>query len=100
MIRHLVRRRVSGDKSRITLPDSRTPEQILREDYLLLSPGEIIGFESQDDCVENSGTYRISATYAAQDLNINKFRLLADKAEAIVFGHLQSKPSTFRIRDR
>jgi hypothetical protein len=33
-------------------PDPRAPEQILREDYLRLLPGGIVGFESQyDGCV-------------------------------------------------
>jgi hypothetical protein len=81
--------------------DARTPEQILREDYLLLSAGELIGFEWEYDCVKKySGTYQITATYAAQDLNINKVRLLADKADAIVVGRFQSKPLTFRVSDR
>ena len=88
---------------RFSLPDARTPEQILGEDYLLLNPGEFIGFESGYDCIGgdlHSGTYQITATYAAQDLNINRVRLLAEKADSIVVGRIQSKPLTFRIRDR
>ena|ERR1700686_1991241 len=90
----------AGD--RFSLPDARTPEQILGEDYLLLNPGELIGFESGYDCVGgvHSGTYQITATYAAQDLNINRVRLLADKADSIVVGRIQSKPLIFRVRDR
>jgi hypothetical protein len=36
---------------RAILPDARTPEQILGEDYLLLKPRELIGFESGYDCI-------------------------------------------------
>ena len=88
---------------RVPLPDARTPEQILGQDFLLLHPGELIGFESGFDCIGGnlpSGTYQMTATYAAQDLNIDKVRLLADKADSIIVGRIRSKPLTFRIRDR
>lgn len=92
-----------GAADRFPLPDARTPEQILAEDYLLLNPGELIGFESEYDCIGSDlhlGTYQITATYAAQDLNIDKVRLLAAKTESIVVGRIQSRPVTFRVRDR
>jgi hypothetical protein len=83
------------------LHDARTPEQVLREDYLLLPSGGIVGREWEDDCVgKYSGTYQITGTYAAQDLNIAKVRLLVDKADAIVVGRIESEPITFRVRDR
>ena len=88
---------------RAILPDPRTPDQILGEDYLLLKPGELIGFESGYDCIGGdlrSGTYQMIATYVAQDLNIDKVRLLADKADQIVVGRIQSKLITFRVRRR
>jgi hypothetical protein len=91
----------AGD--RFSLPDARTPEQILGEDYLTLNPGELIGFESEYDCIGGdllSGTYQVTATYAAQDLNIDKVRRLTDKADSIVVGRIRSKPLTFRVRDR
>jgi len=82
--------------------DPRTPEQILREDYLLLGPGGIVGFESEyDSCVvKHPGNYQITATYSAQDLNLGKVRLLADKADEIVTGQFHSAASAFRVRGR
>ena len=79
--------------------DSRTPEQVLREDYLALPPGAMVGFETQyDGCdVENPGAYQITATYSAQDLNVGKVRQVAGKADQIVTGQLHSTPATFRV---
>lgn len=81
-------------------PDPRTPEQILREDYLRLPPGGIVGFESQyrGCAVRYPGIYEINATYSAQDLNIGKVRLLADKTEEIATGQFHSETSKFRVR--
>ena len=79
--------------------DSRTPDQILREDYLVLSPGAMVGFESQyDGCnVENPGAYQITATYSAQDLNVGKVKQVAGKADQIVTGQFESAARAFRV---
>jgi hypothetical protein len=80
--------------------DSRTPEQVLREDYLALPPGAIVGFETQyRGCVvQNPGEYQITATYSAQDLNVSKVRSVPGKADQIVTGQFHSEPSTFHVR--
>jgi len=90
----------AGDS--IPKDDPRTPEQILREDYLQLPPGAMVGFEAQyDGCVvSSSGTYKITATYLAQGLAESKVKLLADQDAKIVVGRFQSEPIIFRVRDR
>lgn len=91
---------MAGD--RFGTPDPRTPEQILREDYLRLPPGAIVGLESQySGCtVRYPGIYEINATYSAQDLNLGKVRLFAGRTEEIVTGQIHSEPSKFRVRER
>jgi hypothetical protein len=91
---------MAGD--RFGTPDPRTPEQILREDFLRLTPGGIVGFESQywGCAVRYPGIYEIDVTYSAEDLNIGKVRNLAGKTEEIVTGQIHSEPSKFRVRGR
>jgi hypothetical protein len=87
----------AGD--RFPMKDPRAPEQILQEDFLRLPPGGIVGYEDQyRGCVvKNSGTYQITATYCACDLNSGKAR----SAEQSVFiGKINSKPTKFRVRRR
>src|ERR1039458_513274 len=81
--------------------ETRTVEQILREDFLRLAPGGIVGFESQyNGCVvKYPGDYEITATYTANDLK-GKVRLLNDEGDPIVSGIFHSKPLTFRVRSQ
>ena len=81
--------------------ESRTPEQVLREDYLLLPPGGMVGVEAQffTGCVvRNPGMYEATAEYSAQDMNVNKVKQVAIKPQQIVTGQFYSLPQRFRIR--
>jgi hypothetical protein len=88
----------AGD--RFDLHESRSPKQILQEDYLRLPPGGIVGFQSQyRGCViANPGNYQMTATYCACDLNMGKVRSIAENPNQIVMGELKSKPWAFRVR--
>lgn len=90
----------AGD--RFAEKDSRTPEQILREDYLPLQPADIVGYEDEyNGCVvKHPGPYQIVATYLAFDLNIEKVKLLTENAAQVANGSVTSKPLTFHVRER
>jgi hypothetical protein len=90
----------AGD--RFPMKDPRTPSQILQEDYLRLPPGGIVGYEDQyRGCVvKYAGTYRITATYCACDLNTAKVMSDAEHGSQVVTGEFKSKPWTFRVRER
>ena len=87
----------TGDKG---WGESRTPEQILREDYFLLPPGGFVGFETEfTGCVvKNSGLYQAQATYSAQDVNIEKVRQVAGNPYHVAIGQIQSGLIKFRVR--
>jgi hypothetical protein len=87
----------AGD--RFPTKDPRTPEQVLGEDFLRLSPGGIVGYEDQyRGCVvKNPGTYQITATYCACDLNTGKVRAVEQTASQIVMGKISSTPARFRV---
>jgi len=81
--------------------ESRPAEQVLREDYLLLPPGAMVGVEAQffTGCVvRNPGVYEATAVYSAQDMNVNKVKQVALKPDEIVSGQFYSLPSRFHIR--
>ena|ERR1700674_1283754 len=85
----------AGD--RFSVKDPRTAEQILREDFLRLPAGGMVGYEDQyRGCVvKNSGTYQITATYCACDLNTGKVKAVD---QSVVIGKISSKPIQFRVR--
>jgi hypothetical protein len=88
---------VGADRS---FTESRTPEQVLREDYLLFAPGTMVGFESEfTGCVvKNPGRYRAQATYSAQDLSVDEVRQFADKNNQVVTGQFHSEPIDFQVQ--
>ena len=79
-------------------PDPRTPKEILHEDFLLLQPGGIVGYEAEyKGCgVQYEGTYQMTASYCACDLNTDKVKSVAERAY-LVTGELTSKPWTFHV---
>ena len=79
--------------------DSRTPEQILKEDYLRLGPNEFVGFEGRYwGCVAKyPGKYEITAQYSAQDLNQAKVKDLKIDGAAVLPGTYESGSATFAI---
>jgi hypothetical protein len=86
----------AGDRFSVE-EDPRTAEQILREDFLRLPAGGMVGYEDQyRGCVvKNSGTYQITATYCACDLNTGKVKAVD---QSVVIGKISSKPIQFRVR--
>jgi len=87
---------------RFPVEEHRSPEQILHEDYVLLSPGELIGFESTYTGCEAKypGTYQIQALYSAQDWNLQRVLPLNEKGIIVLKGQISSRPFTFHIRSR
>jgi hypothetical protein len=88
----------AGDRSPM---ESRMPEQVLHEDYLLLPPGAMVGFQAPffTGCVvRNPGIYRAQVVYSAQDMNVNRVKQVAAKPDEIVTGQFYSAPSKFRVR--
>jgi hypothetical protein len=89
---------VAGDRG--LLRDSRTPKQILEEDFLRLPPGGIVDREEYHGCViANPGGYQVTATYCACDLNTSVVKSSVQEPAKIVVGELRSKRWMFRVRD-
>jgi hypothetical protein len=88
-----------GDRT--LLPDSRPPKQILKEDFLRLPPGGIVGYRDQyRGCViSRPGRYQITATYCACDMNTALVESSVEEPAKLVMGHLTSKPHVFTVRD-
>jgi hypothetical protein len=91
-----------GYGDRFPLEDRRSPEQILREDYLLLSPEGLIGFEGDYEGCEAKypGTYEIQASYSAQDSNLSRVLPLNEKGKVVLTGQVKSQPVTFSIQPK
>ena len=89
---------MAGDRA--PLKDVRTPDQILREDFVRLGRGELIGFEDtyRGCIIKYPGTYQITAEYSANDWNIQTVDALSDGKAVVLRGRIQSKPFTFRLR--
>jgi len=79
--------------------DRRTPEQILREDFVRLGKGELVGFEDvYNNCVVRyPGTYQMIAYYSASNFNTKVVSGLTDAKASVIEGRVQSKPFTFRV---
>jgi len=88
----------AGDRAPIK--DSRTPEQILREDFVRLGRGELIGFEDvyRGCAIKYPGTYQLTAEYSANDFNIQTVEAVSDGKTSVLQGRIQSKAFTFRVR--
>ncbi len=80
--------------------DARTPDQVLREDFVRLGRGELIGFEDiYKGCViKYPGTYQIVAEYWAVDRNIHDAEALSNGKASMLRGRIRSEPFTFRVR--
>jgi len=89
----------SGAADRGVLPDSRSPERILREDFVLLPRGGFVGLEDQyrECAVEHAGLYQISAIYSPNDLNTHNVASLADDKSFVLTERTYSEPFTFRV---
>jgi hypothetical protein len=80
--------------------DSRTPEQILKDDYILFGPNQIVGFEDRySRCAKYyPGKYEIVAKYSPSDLNQDRVRDLKTNNALVLSGTCRSDPVTFEIR--
>ncbi len=86
-------------------PDSRSWEQIFKEDFLRLPPGALVGIE--DDltksppigCVQpyqSVGKYEVVVVYSTKDRDKEKFGPML-QGERLLDGRYESTPSTFAI---
>ncbi|HYM76468.1 MAG TPA: hypothetical protein VE377_10870 [Candidatus Dormibacteraeota bacterium] len=91
--------RCGGTADRGVFPDTRSPEQILKEDFVRLPPGDFVGFTDQyrECAVEYAGMYRISAMYSPNDLNTHKVVPLSDEKNSVLTERIYSKPFAFRV---
>jgi hypothetical protein len=87
-----------GDAFRAT--ESRSPEQILKEDFLPLRPGGFVGYEGtyQPCVISNPGEYEIWVEYVPQDLSQELVRPLIVNRQRVLDGTFKSTPVKFWIR--
>jgi hypothetical protein len=88
----------AGDAFRRT--ESRSPEQILKEDFLRLSPGGLVGYEGEyKPCaVSNPGEYEIWVEYITGDLSQHLVRTLVVNHERVLDGKFKSMPVKYWVR--
>jgi len=80
--------------------DPRTPEQILKEDFVPIRPGAFVGWsgEYQRCKVNNPGEYEISAAYSTADLYQGRVRNLVINRQRVLDGTFKSKKVRFEVR--
>jgi len=81
----------------------RSAKQILKEDFLWLAPGGIVGFTGQyQGCaVKHQGSYELTATYCPCDLNTSNAQAAAKvDGTKIITELIQSKPWSFRLQPK
>jgi hypothetical protein len=88
-----------GTADRGVFEDSRSSEQIIKEDFVRLPAGEFVGFADryQGCAVEHAGTYQISAIYSPNDFNTHKVVPLSNGKNLVLTERVYSKPFTFRV---
>ena len=80
--------------------NGRTPEQILKEDFFIVWPGQFIGYnEKYDSCEEPiyPGTYEITADYSAQDWYMDRVKAVKDDNTEVLTGSIDAKPVRFHV---
>jgi hypothetical protein len=81
----------------------RSAKQILKEDFLWLAPGAIVGFTGtyQGCAVKHEGSYELMATYCPCDLNTSNAQSAAKQERTqIITKSIQSRPWTFRLQPK
>jgi hypothetical protein len=80
--------------------ESRSPEQILKEDFLPIQPGGFVGYEGtyQPCVISNSGEYEIWVEYETGDLHQGLVRPLVVHRQRVLDGKFKSTPVKFWIR--
>ncbi len=88
-----------GDRGIYT--ETRPAEQILREDFVLLSPNSFVGYDGAlHDCGPMSiGTWEIKVEYDTTDWNMPKVVSLGDAEKGVLTGTIQSNPLVFRVHE-
>jgi len=78
----------------------RSPEQILKEDFLPLRPGGFVGYEGkyQPCTISNPGEYEIWVEYITGDLSQRLVRPLVVKRQRVLDGTFKSTAVKFWIR--
>lgn len=80
--------------------DSRSPEQVLKEDFVPIRPGAFVGWSGEyQRCKVNSpGEYEISATYSTADMYQERVRTLIVNRQRVLDGTFKSKKIPFEVR--
>jgi hypothetical protein len=80
--------------------ESRSPEQIVREDFLPLQPGGLVGYQAEyHPCtVANPGEYEIWVEYITGDLSQSVVRSLVVNQQRVLDGKFKSMPVKFWVR--
>jgi len=80
--------------------ESRSPEQILKEDFLPLQPGGFVGYEAKyHPCtVTDPGEYEIWVEYTTGDLSQSVVRSLVVNQKRVLDGKFKSPPVKFWVR--
>jgi len=89
---------MAGDVFRVS--ESRSPEQILKEDFLPVQPGGRVGYEGDyHPCaVVNPGEYEIWVEYVTGDVNQTLVRSLVVNRQRVLDGKFKSAPVRFWVR--
>ncbi len=79
--------------------DGRSAEQILKEDFMVLPPGAMVGFEdTYFGCVVSGpGVYEVSSEYSAQDYYMDQVIGVASKIP-VLQGQFRSSPVRFQVK--
>ena len=84
-------------------PTGRSAKQILKEDFLWLAPGSIVGFSGnyQGCAVKHEGSYELTATYCPCDLNTSNVQSAAkEEGTPIITKSIVSKRWTFEVQPK
>jgi len=83
----------AGD--RFASSEPRTPEQVLKEDFILLGPSQVVGFEDRySRCAKYyRGKYRIVAEYSASDLNQERVKSVEMNRALVLNGTYRTVPT-------
>jgi hypothetical protein len=82
---------------------SRSAKEILKDDFLRLPPGGLVGFSGryQGCAVKHEGSYEITATYCPCDLNTSNAQSAAkQEGTPTITKSIQSKPWSFRLQPK
>jgi hypothetical protein len=90
---------MAGDVFRLAA-ESRSPDQVLKEDFLPIQPGGFVGYEGayQPCAISSPGEYEIWVEYETGDLSQGLVRTLVVHRQRVLDGKFKSNPVKFWIR--